>query len=184
VDNSINLTALLLQISQGNERAFRAVFDELSPRVYRYALQLTRDQAVAEEILQDVFLKIWTRRETLPEIDNFPGYVHIVTRNHCFNALKKLAQEQKTKEMVKLSAKTALNNEIEEFIFYKESRAILEKAVAGLPAQQRKVYNLCHVEGLKYEEAAERLHISPLTVKKHMQTALGTLRSKMRGITP
>jgi RNA polymerase sigma-70 factor (family 1) len=166
---------LLLQIANGDEKAFREIFDRFSPKVFVFALKLTHSRSMAEEILQEVFIKIWDNRHKLPEVEFFPSYLSAITKNHTFNVLKRIAQQQRAH--VNFSNKVpSIHSETEEGVIYNNYQEILSGIVDQLPPQQKTAYSLCHGEGLKYEEAAERMNISTLTVKTHMQTALRTIK--------
>jgi RNA polymerase sigma-70 factor (family 1) len=171
---------LLAQIAVGDEHAFRILFNTHSSRVYGYALKLTRAQDLAEEIVQDVFMKIWINRFSICEIQNIEAYLIALTRNHTFNALKRIAIEEAAKARLSRKLEQA-HHATEEAVNFRESQNILNKALDRLPPQQRIVYSLCREEGLKYEEVAQRLNISRLTVKTHMQQALRTLKSHFTG---
>jgi RNA polymerase sigma-70 factor (family 1) len=172
-----SLQRLLLNIANGDEKAFRQIFDYYSSKIYHFALKLTHSTVLAEEIVQEIFLKIWNNREKLSEVEFFPAYLYTIARNHAFNVLKRIAIEANAN--AKLVAKLPLHHsETEEGIICGDYESHLDRIVNSLPPQQKKVYSLCHGEGLKYEEAAERLNISRLTVKTHMQSALRTIKSQ------
>ncbi|HEY9045348.1 MAG TPA: RNA polymerase sigma-70 factor [Ohtaekwangia sp.] len=172
---------LLYQASQGDQLAFRRLFHVYSPKVYSFALRLTHSGTLAEEVVQDIFLKLWLFKETLDAIQNFEAYLFTLTRNHTFNQLKRIAIE--TNAINKLEKElTEAHHETEETILYRESQHILNQVVSNLPPQQKLVYGMCHQEGLKYEEVAQRLNISRLTVKTHMQQALRTIKAHFSGL--
>lgn len=173
--NLIDEKELLLLVSAGNEKAFSQLFHQYSPKVYAYALKLVKSDTLAEEIVQEVFVKIWNLEAQLGEIENLDAYLRVITRNHTLKLLRRMALEMKTSEMMAKDYDDS-HNETEEYIIFKESAQILTEAIEKLPPQQKLVYQLCHQEGLKYEEAAERLNLSKLTVKTHMQHALRFLR--------
>lgn len=166
---------LLLLVATGNAKAFSQLFHQYSPKVYAYALKLVRSDTLAEEIVQEVFVKIWNLEAQLREIENLDAYLRVITRNHTLKLLRRMALEMKTSKMMAKDYEDS-HNETEEYIIFKESAQLLTEAVEKLPPQQKLVYQLCHQEGLKYEEAAERLNLSKLTVKTHMQHALRFLR--------
>jgi RNA polymerase sigma-70 factor (ECF subfamily) len=168
--------ALLSQISTGDEKAFSVFFRRFSAKVYTYALKIVKSETLSEEITQEVFVKIWNLGEQLNSIENLDAYLRILTRNHTLKVLRRLALEVRTSKMM-APGYTETHNETEEYIIFKDSEKILNQGIEQLPAQQKLVYMLCHQEGLKYEEAAERLNISKLTVKTHMQHALRFLRN-------
>jgi RNA polymerase sigma-70 factor (family 1) len=177
---SEKLNPLLAQIASGDAMAFRKVFNQFSGKVYLFALKLTRSQATAEEIVQETFTKIWVTRERLTNIDYFPSYLYTIARNLTFNILKRIAMEEKVKSAYSIR-QNILDNNTEQVIFCNDYEHILTKIIDQLPPQQKLVYGLCHGEGLKYEEAAERLNISRLTVKTHMQHALKTIKTHFGG---
>ena len=167
---------LLHQISVGDAKAFSIIFHRYSPKVYNYALKIVKSESLSEEIAQEVFVKVWKLEEQLTHIENLDAYLRVLTRNHTLKVLRRMALEVKTSRMMAHDYKED-HNETEEYIIFKDSEKILSQAIEKLPPQQKLVYTLCHQEGLKYEEVAERLNISKLTVKTHMQHALRFLRN-------
>lgn len=172
---SLNDEALLLRmISSRDEIAFRVFFDRYRKLVFNYANYWIRSKELAEEIMLDVFLKIW-QLESPEEIINAEYFLRAVTKNMVISALRRktltiVAAADLAEEVV------SYQDSPEEIALQKEAGNMLAEAVNQLPAQQRKVYELCRVEGLKYSQAAEKLALSPLTVKTHMQQALRFLR--------
>ena len=178
---SIKPASVLTRVSEGDCAAFKDLFHEFSPKVYGFALRLTHSETQAEEIVQDVFTKLWINRNSLSGVDNFPAYLYTITRNLTFNILKRISIEQKARaEFTKDFCEA--NCETEEAIVYRDYQNLLSNAIERLSPQQKSVYSLCQLEGLKYEEAAEKLHISRLTVKTHMQQAIRSIRSHFRHI--
>lgn len=176
-----NIKSLLLRVTKGHENAFREIFDIYSGKVYAYALKLIRDERMAEEIVQDIFLKIWLARRKLRFIDHFSSYLYTITRNHTFNILKRQALEARAKadlerEMASMHSETEDPRQL-------EYEHLLNQAINSLPPQQRLVYSMCHREGFRYEEVAEQLNISQVTVKTHMQRALRKIKSHLRGVS-
>jgi RNA polymerase sigma-70 factor (ECF subfamily) len=171
-----NENALLELVAQGDESAFRIVFDHYRDAIFAFSLKVTRHESIAEEIVQDVFLKIWINRSGLAEIRNFADFLYIIARNHTFNSLRSLARERK------LSVDTSADLQIagvstEAIIIQRDYDRLLLQAVSQLPPQQKLVYTLGRQQGLSREEIATQLNISPGTVKVHMAQALRTLRA-------
>ncbi len=100
-------------------------------------------------------------------------------RNRCYNQLRQLRREAGKNKLAAAYWQEGCN-ETEESILLNDARNLLEEAIARLPAQQREVYNLCQIQGLKYEEAASKLNISVLTVQSYMKIALRSVRNTMR----
>jgi RNA polymerase sigma-19 factor, ECF subfamily len=175
----LNEDALLAKIAGGDERAFRTIFDHYQRYVFTFAQKITRSDTDAEEIVQDIFFKVWFARNQLLTIDNFGAYLNRLVRNHAFNVLRHEAVVNKAKTELGLSSS---DNDMgtQQMLDYKDTKELLDEIVSRLPEQQRKVYLLCHFEGLKYDEAAAKLNVSPDTVHYHMKLALATIRDHLK----
>lgn len=170
-----NESALLNLVSEGDELAFRVVFNHYSDRLYSYTLRLTDNEELSEEIVMDAFLKIWCNREELSMIHNFDSYLFTIVRNQAFTAIKRRAHEALIIANLSLS-NTEYQECTEDTVAYNESRHLLSQAIEQLPPQQRIVYSMSRDEGLKYDEIADQLNLSKNTVKAHLKKALCTLR--------
>jgi RNA polymerase sigma-70 factor (family 1) len=167
---------LLHQVASGDQKAFTALFDRYQSLVYDFALKLTRSKSHAEEIVQDIFIKIWLNRTEMEHILNLGAYINRMTRNQSYSALRKIAaQALRTAELT--DPEIAGSVKSDHTLLYNESAKILKTAVNDLPPQRKLVYELCHEQGLKYEEVAAKLNISSGTVHKHMKLALKSIRT-------
>ena len=175
-DSSYNEEELLAFIANGDELAFTRLFDNYRDRIYSIAFRITHSTTIAEEIVQDVFLKIWLRRGRLVEIENFNAYLFVITRNHVYKTLKQIA---KNYELTAITEKDQLadTNDSAYLVMEKEYNFLLQKAIDRLPSQQKKVYQYIKEKGLKREEAAGLLHLSPETVKYHLAEAMKNIRA-------
>jgi RNA polymerase sigma-70 factor (ECF subfamily) len=173
-----NESELIKQVISGSERAFSKLFDGYYKALGDYVYRLTESLEITEEIVQDVFIKIWTKKEALSGIESFSNYLFIISRNQTYNFLRKKANEKvRQLEWEKdFEENSILNDDDKSGEFY---RSLLEKAIEKLPPQQKKVYLLSRNERLKYEEIAQKLNISPETVKKHMKSAIKFLKSNV-----
>jgi RNA polymerase sigma-70 factor (family 1) len=166
---------LLAAVAQGDETAFSSLFAMLKDKVYTYSLHFTRSVFIAEEITQEVFLKIWMNRESMSEVRNIEAWLITVTKNLCFNYLKKLALEQRIKDSLTSQEYKAEEN-VEAYISYKEQLGRIGEAINQLSPQQRLIFSLNRDRGMKNEEIARQLNLSPNTVKTHMVAALRKIR--------
>ncbi|MES2277941.1 MAG: RNA polymerase sigma-70 factor [Bacteroidota bacterium] len=168
---------LLQLVATGDQRAFGVLFEQRQQFIFNIAYKLTRSRTQAKEVVQDVFLKIWNRREELPAIDNFGAYINRMARNQSIDALRVVARE--ALRTIELQEEHLEKGDIqtEEKLQYQETGRIVQLALEGLSPQQRKVYQLCHEQGLKYEEAAAELGLSTGTVHSHMKLALKNIRN-------
>jgi len=167
---------VLSRVANGDEAAFSELFKVYKDRVYSIGLRMMGDGAAAEEIVQDVFLKIWLKKETLGTVEHFRAYLFTATRHEIINALKRLARRRT------IEAELFLIDEIgtgdtDALLLDKEYQEVLRQAVEQLPAQQREVYSLIKEQGLKRDMVAEQLRLSPETVKVHLAKAMRSIRA-------
>lgn len=155
--------------------AFGQMFAEMYPRMVRYATQLMGDREEARDIVSEVMEQAWKHFERL-DPDDRGGWLYTAVRNACLNRLKHLQVEQENVKAIYEATRADVESN------YREHEALLQKAESiarSLPEPTCTVLRLCYYEHLTYREAAQRLGISPDTVKKHISKALRTLREAM-----
>jgi len=170
---------LLGRIAMGDQKAFTSLFTFYQAMVYDFSLRLTRSKSQAQEIVQQIFLKVWLNRENLSAIENFGAYLNRATRNESYSVLRKLSSKMLT-EISLTEEGISCESDSAHRLLYNESKAILNEAISKLPPQRKLVYQLCHEQGLKYDEVAAELHISSGTVHKHMKLALKSIREHFK----
>ena len=168
---------LLTCVAKGNELAFRQLFDEHRAAVYSVALKLLKSASLAEDVVQEVFMKVWHNREALSRVEKFKGYLFTITRNRVFDEFKKIAREATI--LNEPAEDASVVNDADHVIRKKQLEGLLEQALHQLPRQQQYIYHLSRKEGMTYQEIGERLNLSPLTVKTHMKKTLAFLRSHL-----
>ena len=167
---------VLTRIAAGDEEAFSLLFNHYRNRIYTIAYKLTESAPLSEEILLDVFLKVWLKRERLPELEHFTAYLFTITRNHVFSTLKQLSLRRQAEDEVRLDEYLLQSSNTDYSLMDKEYREILQQAVNSLSARQREVYALIKEQGMKREEAAVLLNLSPETIKRHLAEAMHAIR--------
>ncbi|GAA4332357.1 RNA polymerase sigma-70 factor [Flaviaesturariibacter amylovorans] len=167
---------LLQLVAGGDEAAFATLFHNYRNKIYSIAYELSESHGVAEEIVQDVFLKMWQRRETLGEVQHFKAFLFTVTRNYVFSALKSMAQ-RKGLEQQAVAGMPTYYSDADNKLVQKEYAQILKKAVDSLPPKQKQVYLLVKEKGYTRNEAAAELQLSPETVKTHLAQAMRGIRA-------
>lgn len=177
LNSNSDQSKLLYELSQGNELAFTKLYNEYKNVVFSTALKITKSRILAEEVVQDVFLKIWQNHENLAEITNIENYLFIISRNHIFDMIKKIARD--TSIVVDTNYKSTSTNDTEDAIKDDQYNIILNQIVDQLPPQQQKIYKMAKWDGLSHQKIGEDLGISTETVKKHMAQALKFVRTKI-----
>jgi len=166
-------------VAKGDEQAFGRLFHASHQALADYIFRLTRSMPLTEEIVQDVFTKIWMHRQELSSVKNFRAWLFTISRNHAFNCMRSLAREALFKEQwaVQQTPEPGMekDNEDEETLL-----RLIEDAVEQLPPQQQKAYLMSRQEGLRHEEIANRLQLSRETVKRHISLALRAISSYVK----
>jgi RNA polymerase sigma-70 factor (family 1) len=170
-----NETELILKISKGDKRAFTALFEGYYKSLAAFIFKLTESMEITEEIVQDVFIKVWLKRESLNEINSFSNYLFILSKNKTLNYLRKQARYSTHFQSLEKELETDIRAE-EENDIYEDFRLLIDDAIERLPQQQRRIYQMSRFERLKYEEIAQQLNLSAETVKKHMYLATKTIK--------
>jgi len=168
---------LLARLRKGDERAFDELFRAWYPSLVRASESIVRSRAVAEEIVQDVLLELWKRREKLADESSPQAYLFQSTRNRALNHIRHERVEQKSEP--ELIRQTEMSASAHSQLVEEEIEAALKTAVSELPDRCREVFELSRTHGLKYAEIATTLGISVKTVEAQMGKALRTLRVKL-----
>jgi RNA polymerase sigma-70 factor, ECF subfamily len=176
--NSDEEKIILKELSNGDAKSLKILFDTFYPSLCNYAFQFLNDYDMAEEVVQNLFVKIWEKRSTLDIETSVKNYLFRSVRNQCIN----LIQHEKVKQLHAQKIKEALFTEEASESYYMEAEmaARIESAIETLPEKRREIFRLSREEGLKYREIAEKLEISVKTVETQMGLALKTLRDKFR----
>jgi RNA polymerase sigma-70 factor (ECF subfamily) len=165
---------ILAQVAAGDIAAFNRLFEEYSSKIYSFAHHFSRSDADAKDAVQDIFIKVWTRRETLTEIQDFDAYLFRCARNRFLTSFKQAARII-LKEDFSETDQVASGNQLDS-LEIKEMDARLNSGVESLPNKQKETYKHRKEEGLSTRETAETMGISQVTVKEHLGKALKTLR--------
>lgn len=162
---------LITLLAEDSEYAFQLMYDRYRNRIYQTAIRYLKSPLLAQEVVQDVFLKLWIERKNIKIDQPLEAWLYTVAKNNLINRLKKIANEWKALSSLKLITQQCVNTastKIEEAQY----NELLQKAILSLPQQQQTVFCLARHEHLTYIQIGEKMGISPLTVKKHMSRAL------------
>ena len=167
---------LLNQIAEGDQSAFAQVFDKYHHDLGAFIFGITKSKEAAEEIVLDVFLKIWMTREVLAEVKNFKAYLFTVSKNAAISALRKIIREREQHaSWNKTQTESLLGDNNDEAKEKEAHLSLIDQAIDQLSPQRKKIYLLSREKGLKYEEIANLLSISKFTVRAHIQQAVDSI---------
>jgi len=175
--NDVNIKHLQQQIARyGDEQAFAALFRHFYDRLLRFSIQYVHVHEAAEEIVSDIFVKVWNKRETLETIQNLEVYLFVAVKNHSLNYLEQYSSLRIT-PLPDDTGLSQLTNAVdpERAMEWKEALFKMDQEVDRLPDQCRKVFRLIKEEGFRYKEVAVILNISPRTVETQLFRAMRRL---------
>jgi RNA polymerase sigma-70 factor (family 1) len=173
---------LLSRIAQSDEAAFTEIFHHFSPRIWMFVVKKAKSESIAEEIVQEVFLKLWVKKETAADIENLSSFLYTMAANKLYDHFKKVAGDSKKLENLWLQVQqAATSNPVEEALDFRESMHLINQAIEQLPPQRKKIYLLNRMEGFSYEEIAQQLNISKSTVSNQLVEATKFIREYVKG---
>ena len=181
--DELHIKHLQQQITCGNQQAFAALFRLLYPGLLSFALQYVRVKETAEEITNDVFIKLWNRKECLGQINNLSTYLFVSVKNHSLNYLKQYSHIHVAMETTGGDTILVNHNDPEQQLEWKELHFRLNQAIDHLPDQCRTVFKLIKEDGFRYKEVAEILGISPRTVETQLFRAMKKLQSLIKPVS-
>ena len=166
---------ILLDLIEGSEYAFEEIYKFYSPGLFGRLLKLVKIEAQAQEILQDVFLKIWEQRKSIDPEKSFRSFLSKIAENQVYDFFLKVARDENLQSQLIVLA-TANHAIIESFMSGEENLAILQNAIADLHPQQQQVFRLCRLEGKSYKEVSGMLGISVSTISDQIEKATMVIR--------
>jgi RNA polymerase sigma-70 factor (family 1) len=162
-------------LKEGDRGAFDIIYKFYSNRIYSRILSMVKLPEVTDELVQDIFLKVWEKRLSINESLSFQAWVYKIAENIVYDYYRKLTLDVKMRNHM-LKTYAELYNETEDYILNKERTQLLDKALAQLPAQRQLIFKLCRIEGKSYEEAASLLNISTSTVSNQLVKATKNIK--------
>lgn len=163
-------------IKKGNVGEYEALFRKYYPSMCAVAFRFVKDRAIAEDLVQEVFIRLWTKKENYTEIPNLKTFLYVAVKNLCFNYLR----DKKNAVDFQDTAILNLEDHFHNYLIEEETYRIVTEAVNHLPSQSARIIRLA-LEGKQNKEIAELLGISVTTVKTLKYNAIATLRETLKG---
>lgn len=169
-------TDLWLKVCGGDVDAFGLLFKKHYKSLCISALLLVKDEKIAEDVVQDVFLKIWSKKDELKQISNISSYLYISVKNACLDHLRKIKHTDDINE-IEIS-----DEALDPFhsVRIKELSKHLQEATDSLPTQCKVIFEMVYIDGKKYQEVADELGVSINTIKTQLKRALEKMRAIMK----
>ena len=170
---------ILKLLSEGSEYAFQIIFDKYKHRIYKTSLKYLVSPILAQEAVQDVFLKLWFSKDEMNDWQHLEKWLAVVSRNHCIDQLRKISREWQTVSINENTLTELSENNSMTHVIDKQYEELLSFIINKLPLKQREVYSLVRESKLSYLQVGDKLGISPLTVKTHMSRALQSIKGEL-----
>lgn len=165
-------------MQEGSENAFTTLYRHYGPQLYMGILRMVRDPLLAEEIVQDLFTRVW-QKESKGMKENFAGYLYRMGQHLVHDFFRRMQRDRLLLERFRSMVEEDNAGDIEEALHLRQSTAVLEKAIQQLSPQQKKVYELVRMKGCTYKEAAAIMGISPITVKEYLVDTKKSIKTYM-----
>ncbi len=177
--HDLNDILLVQKVSKGCKKAFREIYDRYHVQLFFIAKKYLKDVNLAEDAVQDTFVKVWEKRGKLDHVKSLKSYLFTMVRNRVLNMLR-----DSKSELISISAvkeeDLPVKNLTEENLQYCEYKSILKKGTSELSGRKREVFELRTIKGLTNSEVAEHLQIRVRTVKSHYYNSSKFIRTYLK----
>lgn len=171
---------LLQQLTHNDQAAFTAIYQRYWKALFREAMNVLRSQKEAEDCVQELFVSLWRRRESLAVTTSLGAYLHTAVRYQCIDIIEKdMKRGGYLKDFTNYLEENQAMPSVEEEMYARDLAANIDQVMDKMPGKMREVFRLSRHEHLTHREIADRLHISEETVKKQIYLALKILKSNL-----
>lgn len=174
-----NDTDLARRIKYGEKDAYQELFERYAPKIFNFSLAYLKNKADAEELVQDVFLKIWEKREILDAAQNVKAYLFKIAINTIYDFIRRKNIENAFNDFAKVNSNSTSNNTWDTIV-YEEMQSTLDELISKMPEQRRRVFYLSRNKGLSNDEIAQKMELSKRTVENQLYRATGFLKEQLK----
>ena len=177
---------LLKEIASGNENAFKIFFEMHKDKLFHFLLKVCKSREMADEILNDVFFKIWMGRELIVEVQNMDAFLFTVAKNKAMDFFRIASRNKKLQQFITERMDTFKEKEADFNLLDHEYKKILKNAIGQLSPKRREIFILSREHGMTHDQIAQHLHLSRNTVRNTMAESLKTIRHYLvqNGVVP
>jgi len=169
---------LIRQFKNGDHHSFEVLYQKYAPKLFGFSRKYLNSDIESEEIVQEVFIRIWEKKENIDEDQSFSSYIFQAAKHRIFNGFRKKVNEQAYLDFLILSDNSSSSfTEME--VEYREIKEKAELAISAMPPKRQEIFRLSREQGLKNKEIADKLQISIKTVENQMGQALKFLRNEL-----
>lgn len=181
MEQKIMLEKVIVELANDRESALEELFNYYYPRLYKFSKSFLKMEDGIDDLLQEVFVKIWQNRKNISSTATFNSYIFTITRNLLLNELRSRLNNQKIKDnlqVLSVAEEYPLFSQIE----YNELQEKIDLAITELPARQQQIFVLSRKDGLSHKEIAKKLEVSTKTVEYHIAQSTNFLKQKLKGL--
>lgn len=168
---------LLCRLRDGDEEAFGVIFHRYKGPLTHRLLYLLKSETLTQDVLQDLFLKVWGQRSTIDIDKSFRSFLYRIAENMVFDLFRKVKKEKEIFHEI-LQASSEFYTHVEERVFKEEEIHLLKSILDKLPKRRKEIFIACKLEGKSYKEAAVEFGVSVSTINDHIQKATHYLKSQ------
>lgn len=183
LENRYTDREILQLVANGDKHAFKQLFDQYKGKLFSFVLQMTHSRVDAEEIVQDVFTRLWEGRDGLAAVEYPAKYIYTIARNKTLNHLTRLARDRKLLHQLWVNV-SQQENPSEDLLHARECQQLISKAISELSPQRQTIFALSREQGLSHEEIANRLGLSKSRVKNIIVEILKHVRDYLAHYSP
>ena len=177
--NKINLERIITELAKDNEAPLEDLFNYYYPRLFNFSKSFLKIENGIDDILQEVFIKIWQNRNKINSAVTFNSFIFTITRNLLLNELRSRLNNESLKDEIQRLSVAKEFSAIEQ-IEYRDLKEKVDKLVNELPERQKEIFILSRTEGLSHKEIAEKLGIKTKTVEYHITQSVRYLKEKLQ----
>lgn len=165
----------IVALKSGDPQAFKIVYQQFNKKLFGSLLKLVKSEDIAHELLQEIFLKVWEKRDQIDPNKPFHAYLFQIAENKAYDFFRKVSRDKKL-QIHLLDQSPESYNDVEEILINKEYDGLLKQAIEALPPRRRQIFRLCKLDGKSYKEAAIKFGLSTSTINDHIVKATRFVR--------
>lgn len=173
---------IVSRYKKGDASAFDTLYFSYSKKLYYFVMGLLKDQTIAEEIIQEVFVKLWEKRDKVNADLNFENYIFMIA----YNSVRKYFRDKSLESRILANMSAITTEEInstESIVIYNDLLSLVNEAIEKMPSQRKRVYKLSRHDGMSIQDISKKLNISKRTAENHLSRALKYLKEEIANIS-
>ena len=182
ISSAINGQEFIEQIKAGSKDAFNLLYNQYGLKIFRFAVSYLKSESDAEELVQDVFLKLWDNRDKLDQSKNIRAYLYKIAVNTIYDFVRRKNREQAFYEFTK--GETTCSDDTWHEVVFNDMLAHVQQLIKKMPEQRRKIFSMSKENGLSNDEIAEKLGLSKRTVENQLYRATAFVKKNINLDSP